>query len=112
MIRVAGDIYGGELRNRPELAGKYLHHVRWSSDYGYYLQVIAGLGWSSLPWLRFIAQPTLIMAGPDDPMVPVANGRIRGKLIPGARVVTLHGGHVFAIAYGNQCAELVSEFLS
>jgi poly(3-hydroxyalkanoate) depolymerase len=28
MRRVAGDIYGGELRNRPELAGKYLHHVR------------------------------------------------------------------------------------
>jgi hypothetical protein len=26
-----------------------------AGDYGYYLQLIAGSGWSSLPWLRFLA---------------------------------------------------------
>ena len=112
MRRVAGDIYGGELRNNPELARKYLHHVRWSSDYGYYLQVIAGLGWSSLPWLRLIGQPTLVLAGTDDPIVPVANGRILAKLIPDARLVTLDDGHVFLITNARQCAKLVSEFLN
>jgi pimeloyl-ACP methyl ester carboxylesterase len=112
MRRVAGDIYGGELRNNPELARKYLHHVRWSSDYGYYLQVIAGLGWSSLPWLRLIGQPTLVLAGTDDPIVPVANGRILAKLIPDARLVTLDDGHVFLITNAMQCAKLVSEFLN
>jgi len=110
--RVAGDIYGGALRNSPELAGEYLRHVRWSSDYGYYLQVIAGLGWSSLPWLRLIAQPTLVMAGIDDPIVPVVNGRILAKLIPDARLVTLDDGHVFIITNADQSAGLVSEFLS
>src|SRR5512132_3283991 len=112
MRRIAGNIYGGALRNNPELARKYLHHVRWSSDYGYYLQVIAGLGWTSLPWLRFIAQPTLVLAGTDDPIVPVANGRILANLIPGARLVTLDDGHVFLITNAKQSAKVVSEFLS
>src|SRR5262245_22899728 len=112
MKRVAGDIYGGALRNTPELAGKYLRHVCWSSDYGYYLQVIAGLGWSSLPWLRLIAQPTLVMAGNDDPIVPVINGRILAKMIPHARLVTLDDGHVFLITNADRSAKLVSEFLS
>jgi poly(3-hydroxyoctanoate) depolymerase len=74
--------------------------------------VIAGLGWSSLPWLRFIGQPTLVLAGTDDPIVPVANGRILAKLIPDARLVTLDDGHVFLITNAKRSAELVFEFLS
>jgi pimeloyl-ACP methyl ester carboxylesterase len=74
--------------------------------------VIAGLGWSSLPWLRLIGQPTLVLAGTDDPIVPAANGRILAKLIPDARLVTLDDGHVFLITNAKQCAELVSKFLS
>src|SRR6516225_10592431 len=48
LTRIAGDIYGGRLRRAPELVLSHLRHVRWSSDYGYYLQLIAGFGWSSL----------------------------------------------------------------
>jgi poly(3-hydroxyalkanoate) depolymerase len=111
MKRVAGNIYGGALRSSPELAGKHLRHVRWSSDYGYYLQLIAGFGWSSLPWLRLLAQPTLVMAGTDDPIVPLANGRILAKLIPNARMVTIDDGHLFLVTNARQSANLVSEFL-
>ena len=111
MKRIAGDIYGGNLRSSPELVSRHLRHVRWSSDYGYYLQLIAGFGWSSLPWLRLLAQPTLVMAGADDPLVPIANGRILAKLIPGARLVTIDDGHLFLVTSAKQCAELVSEFL-
>src|SRR6478672_2071496 len=46
MRRFAGDIYGGAFRNSPDLARGLLRHVRWSSDYGYYLQLIAVVGWS------------------------------------------------------------------
>ena len=112
MKRIAGDIYGGMLRSSPELVGRHLRHVRWSSDYGYYLQLIAGFGWSSLPWLRLLAQPTLVMAGTDDPIVPIANGRILAKLIPDARMVTIDDGHLFLVTSAKQCAELVSEFLN
>ncbi len=112
MRRIAGDIYGGSLRAAPELVGAHLRHVRWSSDYGYYLQLIAGFGWTSLPWLRFLTQPTLVMAGTDDPIVPVVNGQILAKLIPAARLVTIEDGHLFLVTSAAKSAELVSQFLS
>jgi poly(3-hydroxyalkanoate) depolymerase len=111
MRRVAGDIYGGVLRGSPELVRKHLTHVRWSSDYGYYLQLIAGFGWSSLPWLRLLSQPTLVMAGTDDPIVPVANGRILAALIPDARLVTIDDGHLFLVTSADESAAEISRFL-
>jgi poly(3-hydroxyalkanoate) depolymerase len=111
MKKVAGEIYGGALRRSPALVREHLRHVRWSSDYGYYLQLIAGFGWSSLPWLRFIPQPTLVMMGKDDPLVPLANGRILARLIPDARLVTVDDGHLFLVTSARESAALVSDFL-
>jgi poly(3-hydroxyalkanoate) depolymerase len=111
MGKIAGDIYGGRMRNSPELVKRHLGHVRWSSDYGYYLQLIAGFGWTSLPWLPFLRQPTLVMAGSDDPIVPLANGRIMATLIPDARLVTLEDGHLFLLTSAPESAHLVTEFL-
>src|SRR5215470_16537961 len=48
MGRIAGDIYGGRMRNSSELVQKHMRHVHWSSDYGYYLQLLAAVGWTSL----------------------------------------------------------------
>lgn len=111
MQRVAGDLYGGALRGAPELARRHLRHVRWSSDYGYYLQLVAGIGWSSLPWLRLLPQPTLIMAGTDDPIVPVINARILARLIPDARLVTIDDGHLFLLTSADDSAKIISAFL-
>src|SRR5262247_1848490 len=110
MERIAGDIYGGALRGSPELVHSYLRHVRWSSDYGYYLQLMAGIGWTSLPWLGFLRQPTLVMAGKDDPIVPLANGRIMTRLIPKAHLVTLDDGHLFLLTSARESAQLIAEF--
>jgi poly(3-hydroxyalkanoate) depolymerase len=112
MNSIAGDIYGGALRYSPELVRKHLHHVRWSSDYGYYLQLIAGFGWSSLPWLCFLSQPTLVMAGTDDPIVPLANGIILTRLIPDARLVTVDDGHLFLVTSAGKSAQIISDFLT
>ena len=109
---IAGDLYGGALRTSPEFVGRHLRHVKWSSDYGYYLQLAAGIGWSSLPWLAFLSQPTLVMAGSDDPIVPAVNGRILAKLIPDARFVTIDDGHLFLLTSAAKSARLVSDFLS
>ena len=111
MNKVAGEIYGGALRESPGLVRDHLRHVRWSSDCGYYLQLIAGVGWSSLPWLPFLSQPTLVIAGTDDPIVPVANGRILATLIPDARLVTIDDGHLFLVTSADKSAEIISEFL-
>ena len=114
--RIAGDIYGGAFRGTSEGASarvrEHLSHVRWSSDYGYYLQLIAGVGWSSLPWLRLLSQPTLVMAGTDDPIVPMINARILAKLIPDSRLVTVDDGHLFLVTNARKAADIVSEFLS
>jgi poly(3-hydroxyoctanoate) depolymerase len=112
MRRVAGDIYGGALRGSPELVRKHLSHVRWASDYGYYLQLLAAFGWSSLPWLRLLPQPTLVMAGTDDPIVPVTNGQILAALIPNARLVTISDGHLFLVTSATESAAMISEFLN
>jgi poly(3-hydroxyalkanoate) depolymerase len=112
MHSVAGEIYGGALRGAPALARHHLRHVRWSNDYGYYLQLIAAFGWTSLPWLRFLRQPTLVMAGTDDPIVPLANGRILASLIPRARLVTVDDGHLFLVTSAGKSAEIVSDFLA
>jgi len=111
MRRIAGDIYGGAMRRSPELARAHLRHVRWSSDYGYYLQLAAGFGWTSLPWLRLLPQPTLVMAGTDDPIVPLANGRILARLIPQARLVTIDDGHLFLVTSAGESAAIIADFL-
>ena len=111
MQQVAGDLYGGAFRASPEMARQHLRHVGWSSDYGYYLQLIAGLGWTSLPWLRFLSQPTLVMSGTDDPIVPLANGRILARLIPDAQLVTIDDGHLFLLTSAGESARIVCEFL-
>src|SRR5262249_25716724 len=112
MQRIAGDVYGGVFRGAPELARKHLRHVRWSSDYGYYLQLFSRFGWSSLPSLRTLSQPTLILAGTDDPIVPAINARIMATLIPKARLVTIDDGHLFLVTSAHDSAEIISEFLS
>jgi poly(3-hydroxyalkanoate) depolymerase len=112
MRRIAGDIYGGAMRGSPELVREHLRHVRWSSDYGYYLQLAAGCGWTSLPWLRLLPQPTLVIAGTDDPIVPLVNGRILARLIPYARLVTIDDGHLFLVTSAAESAEIVADFLN
>src|SRR5262245_3763753 len=72
--------------------------------------LIAGFGWTSLPWLHLLLQPTLVMAGDDDPLVPLANGRILASLIPNARLATIDDGHLFLITSACQSAEIISEF--
>jgi poly(3-hydroxyalkanoate) depolymerase len=111
MSRIAGDIYGGALRRSPELAREHLRHVRWASDYGYYLQLLAGAGWSSLPWLRLVPQQTLVIYGADDPLVPAANARILAALIPDSRLVSVDDGHLFLVTSAAQSARLIADFL-
>jgi poly(3-hydroxyalkanoate) depolymerase len=110
--QIAGELYGGALRNSPELVRQHLRHVSWSSDYGYYLQLIAGVGWTSVPWLGLLRQPTLVMAATDDPIVPVINGRILAKLIPKARLVTIDDGHLFLVTRPKDSAQIITDFLN
>ncbi len=109
---IAPTIYGGALRARPGLAQEIL--FRHGSDgprLGYALQLLAGAGWTSLPFLPLIRQPTLILAGDDDPIVPVINARIMHRLMPGSTLHVYPDGHLGLITLADQLAPRVAEFL-
>jgi pimeloyl-ACP methyl ester carboxylesterase len=73
---------------------------------------MAAIGWTSLPWLPFLSQPTLVMAGNDDPIVPLVNGRVMAKLIPDSQMVTLDDGHLFLLTSAQESARVITEFLA
>ncbi|MEX1178787.1 MAG: poly(3-hydroxyalkanoate) depolymerase [Nitriliruptor sp.] len=110
--RVAPLIYGGSVRTEPERARELLHaHSRAGTRRGYYLQLLASAGWTSVPWLRFIRQPTLVLAGDDDPIIPLVNARVLGALLPRGRVHVYPGGHLALVLQADQLAPLVADFL-
>lgn len=108
---IAGQIYGGDFRDDPDLSTRLFKHLRWQSKLGYYLQLAAGLGWTSIHWLHRLRQPTLIMAGRDDPLVPPANARLMHLLIPRSEVRTFDCGHMFLLTRSEASASAISEFL-
>ncbi len=110
--RIAGDIYGGTLRRRPELAELITRaHASPLSPRGYLYQLAAGAGWTSLPWLPLIRQAALILAGDDDPIIPLANARIMAALLPDARLRVYPDGHLGLLTRAAELAPVVSDFL-
>ena len=110
---VAPFLYGGGA-SQPSLTDQQalarLH--RPPSLQGYYMQLMAIAGWSSLPFLRSIRQPTLVMAGDDDPIVPLSNGQMLTRLIPDARLhVVKGGGHLFLLDRARESADVIQQFL-
>jgi hypothetical protein len=55
------------------------------------------VGWTSLAALPFIRQPTLILAGADDPIIPLVNARIMPRLLPDATLHVYDDGHLALI---------------
>jgi poly(3-hydroxyalkanoate) depolymerase len=112
--QIAGRIYGGLARQDPDvlLHGSVAHFVERPSVRGYVGQLFAVGGWTSMPWLHRLCQPTLVLAGDDDPIVPLVNGRILASRIPGGRLHVINrGGHLFLLERPTESAALVADFL-
>jgi poly(3-hydroxyoctanoate) depolymerase len=112
--RIAGDLYGGGARRDPDavLHGSLARFARAPSLAGYLAQLYAIAGWTSLPWLGRLRAPTLVLAGDDDPIVPLVNGRILARCIPNAQLhVVRDGGHLFLLENPAEIAALVARFL-
>lgn len=112
LLRVGGEIYGGAYRHQPGLLREHGQRTKPPRGRGYLYQLLALAGWTSIAWLPRLRQPTLVMAGRDDPIVPPVNGRILAALIPNARLCLVDDGHLFLLSLPNQMAPLVREFLS
>ena len=111
---VAPHVYGGASRRsqlqRSDEADLWLR--RPPSLRGYAYQLVALAGWSSLPWLHRLPQPTLVLAGSEDPLVPLPNARILAARIPRATVhVVEGGGHLFLLNQAAESAAAIRAFL-
>jgi poly(3-hydroxyoctanoate) depolymerase len=107
-------IAGGRTRREPGAlarhAGERLMHP--PSPLGYAYQLYAVAGWSSLPWLRRVSQPTLVVAGEDDPSVPLRNGRLLASRLPNGRLLVVKGGgHLFLLDEPENVAGEIRAFL-
>jgi poly(3-hydroxyalkanoate) depolymerase len=109
---MAGEVYGGTMRSDPARARALLHEgTRVGPTRGYLYQLAAGAGWTSLPLLPFIRQPTLLLAGDDDPIVPLVNAHIMRRLLPNAELHVYHGGHLGLLTDAARLAPVVDRFL-
>ena len=110
--RIAGELYGGSARKNPVVARDLLHATtRLGPARGYYYQLIASAGWTSLPWLPRMRPPTLILAGDDDPIIPLVNARIMHRLIAQSQLHIYQGGHLELAADAGRIAPVVEAFL-
>jgi poly(3-hydroxyalkanoate) depolymerase len=112
MSRIAADIYGGAFRSDPSLIGQHSAAMHGARNLGYLYQLLSVVGWTSLPWLWSLPQPTLVLAGRDDPLVPPVNGRILAGLIPNATLHLMDDGHLFMVTRPAETAAVIEAFLA
>ena len=110
--RIAGDIYGGDFRYDSALVERYVRRMAPPTLLGYFNQLYALTGWTSLHWLHRLTQPTLVMAGEDDPIVPLVNAKILAARIPNAELEVFDCGHLFVITRLSQVVARVEDFLA
>ena len=106
-----GALYGGLARTDTELLAEFARLSRSPSRRGSLYQQMALAGWVSAPLLPLLRQPTLILAGNDDPLVPMVNARIMARLIPHSTLVELDDGHLFLFTKARESAASVDRFL-
>ncbi len=110
---IAATIYGGSMRTDPERGAQLLHATtRAGPRRGYYFQLASAMGWTSLPFLRLIRQPTLVLGGDDDPIIPLVNARLLARLIPQAQLHVYHGGHLGILTESDVLTPVIEKFLS
>jgi pimeloyl-ACP methyl ester carboxylesterase len=76
-------------------------------------QVWSMAGWTSVPWLRTIEAPTLVLSGERDPLVPPVNTRLFVSRMPSCWWhLVPEAGHLFLIDQPADAARVIQSFLS
>jgi poly(3-hydroxyalkanoate) depolymerase len=112
--KIAPSIYGGMFRTNPTLAKEHFNKMKSSNgvEIGYYHQMMAVYWWTSWHWLPAIKQPTLVLAGDDDPLIPLTNMRVLANRIPNAQLHIINDGHLFLLTQADVIVPLVTTFLT
>lgn len=109
---IAPEIYGGAFRNNKELATAHAKKMQSSGGLGYYYQMAAVYWWTSVHWLHKIKQPTLVLAGNDDPIIPLINMKIIADRIPNSELHILDDGHLFMVTQAEAISPIIMKFLA
>jgi poly(3-hydroxyalkanoate) depolymerase len=109
---IAGDLYGGTVRAHGEdVARLFVRQLHAGSKIGYLHQLLAGSVWTSLFALPAVRQDTLIVAGTDDPIIPVVNARVMNALLPHSRLHLHSGGHIDLVHNAAELVPVIEAFL-
>ena len=111
MKEIDASSFGMSLRSDPERMREFTRALYPTDLLGYCYQYWAVLSWSSIPWLWSLQQPTLILSGDKDPLVPLANAKILQCLIPHARLYVYNGGHLGLMTHAGELASVIDTFL-
>lgn len=107
-----GKLYGGCARRRADDIRRLLAPDFESPGVGLFQQLVAAMTWTTLPATWMIHQPTLILSGTDDPMVPAVNARVLHQTIPVSWLHTHDGGHLEAVLEPAWFGAEISTFLT
>jgi poly(3-hydroxyalkanoate) depolymerase len=105
---VAIQLYGGKVRDDPHLLDCFKGLV--TNNGGERYQMLAVLGWTSLPYLRLIRQRTLVLHGDDDQLVPPFNARVLARLLPNAELHLVPDGHLALVTSANEIGPVIEAF--
>jgi poly(3-hydroxyalkanoate) depolymerase len=93
-------------------AGTHIENLMPPDPKGYIYQLLAFAGWSSLPFIRFLKMPALIVMGDKDTIVPLVNGQILAWALPDSRLhVVEDAGHLFIVTRAPETASVINAFL-
>jgi hypothetical protein len=77
LSRIGPELYGGAARGRPDLLAAHPVGYDRPRARGYLYQMLATWGWTSLWWLPWLCQPTLIAGTvPARSIAAAAQGRV------------------------------------
>jgi poly(3-hydroxyalkanoate) depolymerase len=110
---IAGELYGGTVRAHGEdVAQLFVRQFNAGSKMGYLHQLLAGSVWTSLFALPAVRQQALIVAGTDDPIIPVVNAHIMNTLLPNSELHLHSGGHIDLVHNATDLAPVIENFLN
>lgn len=106
-------LYGGvDKDGASHQKESHIGRLKPPSPRGYFYQLIAMLGWTSLPALPFMSKEVLIMMGDDDQIVPLINGKILNTAIRNSRLEVIEGGgHLFLLTHADESVAALRTFL-
>ncbi|MDA3921881.1 MAG: alpha/beta fold hydrolase [Salinisphaera sp.] len=111
--RDARELFGGRRIDECSDIVEALKRAGTPTRRGYGAQIYALSGATSLAWLHRLSVPTLILAGDDDPIVPMVNARVLSLLIPRSTLSVMRGaGHWLLLERTDEAARRIEEFLA